>query len=146
AIRGEAIETRSLPTLTRSYPRRFTFYVADPLSSIETRSLPTLTHVLPISTSRFSHLCRAPPGGSVHSQLPIAAFYVDHSHGPVLAPATPAALPPTRYLHCQSATSGRVLSSMGNNYARDNVRKRAVRRKKAERLAAAKKDKKKAAK
>ena len=23
-------ETRSLPTLTRSYPRRFTFYVADP--------------------------------------------------------------------------------------------------------------------
>ena len=25
---------------TRSYPRRFTFYVADPLSSIETRSLP----------------------------------------------------------------------------------------------------------
>ena len=29
-----AIETRSLPTLTRSYPRRFTFYVADPLSSI----------------------------------------------------------------------------------------------------------------
>ena len=29
-----AIETRSLPTLTGSYPRRFTFYVADPLSSI----------------------------------------------------------------------------------------------------------------
>src|SRR4030095_11337606 len=28
------IETRSLPTLTRSYPRRFTFYVADPVSSI----------------------------------------------------------------------------------------------------------------
>src|SRR5262249_31505229 len=51
--------------------------------AIETRSLPTLTHVLPpISTSRFSHLCRAPPGGSVHSQLPIAAFYVDHSHVP----------------------------------------------------------------
>jgi hypothetical protein len=25
-----AIETRSLPTLTRSYPRRFTFYVAWP--------------------------------------------------------------------------------------------------------------------
>ena len=36
------IETRSLPTLTRSYPRRFTFYVADPVSSIETRSLPNL--------------------------------------------------------------------------------------------------------
>ena len=28
------IETRSLPTLTRSYPRRFTFYVAEPVSSI----------------------------------------------------------------------------------------------------------------
>ena len=25
-----AIETRSLPTLTRSYPRRFTFYIAWP--------------------------------------------------------------------------------------------------------------------
>jgi hypothetical protein len=33
-------ETHSLPTLTRSSPRRFTFYVADPLSSIETRSFP----------------------------------------------------------------------------------------------------------
>jgi multiple antibiotic resistance protein len=31
---GQVIETRSLPTLTRSYPRRFTFYVAEPLSSI----------------------------------------------------------------------------------------------------------------
>jgi hypothetical protein len=30
-----SIETRSLPTLTRSYPRRFTFYVADPISSIK---------------------------------------------------------------------------------------------------------------
>jgi hypothetical protein len=28
------IETRSLPTLTRSYLRRFTFYVAAPVSSI----------------------------------------------------------------------------------------------------------------
>jgi hypothetical protein len=28
------IETPSLPTLTRSYPRRFTFYVAAPVSSI----------------------------------------------------------------------------------------------------------------
>jgi hypothetical protein len=41
------LETRSLPTLTRSYPRRFTFYVADPISSIETRSLPTLTRSYP---------------------------------------------------------------------------------------------------
>jgi hypothetical protein len=29
-----SIETHSLPTLTRSYPRHFTFYVADPVSSI----------------------------------------------------------------------------------------------------------------
>jgi hypothetical protein len=35
---------------------------------------------------------------------------------------------------------------LGHNYGRDNVRKRAVRRKKAERLAAAKKNKNKTAK
>jgi hypothetical protein len=35
---------------------------------------------------------------------------------------------------------------MGHNYGRDNVRKRATRRKKAERLADAKKNKKKTAK
>jgi hypothetical protein len=35
---------------------------------------------------------------------------------------------------------------MGHNRGRDNMRKRAVRRKKIERLAAAKKDKKKTAK
>ena len=34
-----AIETRSLPTLTRSYPRRFTFYVAWPAAPFA-----TLTH------------------------------------------------------------------------------------------------------
>ena len=32
-------ETRSLPTLTRSYPHRFTFYVADPISSIRSERL-----------------------------------------------------------------------------------------------------------
>jgi hypothetical protein len=38
---------------------------------IETCSLPALTHVLPpISTLRFSHLCRAPPSGSIRSLLP----------------------------------------------------------------------------
>ncbi len=31
---GQVIETRSLPRLTRSYPRRFTFYVAFPKRSI----------------------------------------------------------------------------------------------------------------
>ncbi len=35
---------------------------------------------------------------------------------------------------------------MGHNYGRDNVKKRAVRRKKAERLATAKKNQKKTAK
>jgi hypothetical protein len=57
---ARSVETRSLPTLTRSCPRRFTFYVAEPVSSIldaigihmhslkvaggiiETHSLPTL--------------------------------------------------------------------------------------------------------
>jgi len=29
----QGFETRLLPTLTRSYPRHFTFYVAEPLSS-----------------------------------------------------------------------------------------------------------------
>ena len=33
-IPGFLIETRSLPALTRSYPRHFTFYVAYPISSI----------------------------------------------------------------------------------------------------------------
>jgi hypothetical protein len=57
-----AIETRSLPTLARRYPRDFTFYVADPtrsiprshvfyvadpISSIETRLLPTLARSYP---------------------------------------------------------------------------------------------------
>src|SRR5438477_3423992 len=55
-----------------------------------------LTHVLPpISTSRFSHLCRSRPRGSICSSLPLR-LYLDHSHCPVLAPATLAALPSTR--------------------------------------------------
>src|SRR5215510_8983700 len=86
------------------------------------------------------------PAAPFTRSYPSRLFTLITRTAPVLAPATPAALPPTRQLHCQSATSGRVLSSMGHNYARDNVRKRAVRRKKAERLAAAKKDKKKTAK
>ena len=42
-----SIETRLLPTLTRSYPCHFTFYVARPTRSIETRLLPTLTRSYP---------------------------------------------------------------------------------------------------
>ena len=35
----QRFETRLLPTLTRSYPRHFTFYVAEPLSSIRVSPL-----------------------------------------------------------------------------------------------------------
>jgi len=48
--------------------------------------------------------------------------------------------------HCYGVTSGRVLTPMGHNYGRDNVKKRAVRRKKAERLATTKKNKEKTGK
>src|SRR5439155_997716 len=47
------------------------------------------------STSRFAHLRRTPPSGSIRSLLP-SQLYLDHSHCPVLAPATLAALPSTR--------------------------------------------------
>jgi hypothetical protein len=50
-----SIETRSLPTLTRSYPCRFTFYVADPISSIVSRQLPPRSTV----TSRLYRPCRS---------------------------------------------------------------------------------------
>jgi hypothetical protein len=40
---------------------------------------------------------------------------------------------------CSGGTSGRVLEIMGHNYGRDNVKKRAVRRKKTARLAVARK-------
>jgi hypothetical protein len=46
----------------------------------------------------------------------------------------------------ESRQEGRVLKLMGHNYGRDNVKKRLARRKKAERLVLAKKNKKKAAK
>jgi hypothetical protein len=54
----------------------------------------------------------------------------------------PAQDPPT---DCYGATGGRVLKLMGNSQGRDNVKKRARRRKKMERLALAKR-KQKAAK
>src|SRR5439155_5884680 len=47
------------------------------------------------STSRFAHLRRTPPRGSIRSWLP-SQLYLDHSHCPVLAPATLTALPSTR--------------------------------------------------
>ena len=58
-----------------------------------------LTHVLsPMSTPRFSHLCRARPPrlhslvARTRSLLP-SQLYIDHSHYLVLAPVTLAALP-----------------------------------------------------
>src|SRR5712664_4262347 len=43
------IETRSLPALARSYPRHFTFHVANPMSSIASRA-------------HYKHLPRMTPG------------------------------------------------------------------------------------
>ena len=49
------IETRSLPTLTRSYPRRFTFYVADPSAPFSTRwAMPRATNLLVLDQSFVS--------------------------------------------------------------------------------------------
>jgi hypothetical protein len=86
-----------LPVLcARRYPRGVTGMSLILVGSIETRSLLPLTHVLPpISTSRFAHLCRSRPRGSVHTLLP-SSLCLDHSHCLVLAPATLAALPSTR--------------------------------------------------
>jgi hypothetical protein len=53
-------ETRSLPALARGYPRRFTFYVADPISSIETRSLPALARGYPRALPSMSLIPSAP--------------------------------------------------------------------------------------
>src|SRR5438874_6842198 len=69
-----SIGTRSLPTLTRSYPRRFTFYVADPISSIETRSLPTLTRSYP---RRFAFYV-ADPISSIRSERFLRFFPRPH--------------------------------------------------------------------
>ena len=52
---GQVIETRSLPTLTRSYPRRFTFYVADPSAPFSTRwATPRATNLLMLDQSFVS--------------------------------------------------------------------------------------------
>src|SRR6266550_5314471 len=57
---------------------------------------PALTHVLPpTSTSRFCpSMSLAPP--RLHSRRYPSRLCLDHSHCPVLAPATLAALPSTR--------------------------------------------------
>ena len=57
------------------------------------------------STCPFAHLCRSCPHGSIHSLLP-SQLYFDHSHRPVLAPATLAALPSTRAISMILPTDG----------------------------------------
>jgi hypothetical protein len=55
-----SIETRSLPAFARSYPRRFTFYVAHPIRSIETRSLPN-SLIATLATLPSTSLIPSPP-------------------------------------------------------------------------------------
>src|SRR5207249_9850290 len=57
----------------------------------------------------FAHLCRSRPRGSVHSLL----LYVDHSHCPVLAPATLAAFPSTRAIETRSLPSSLAATHRG---------------------------------
>src|SRR6266498_303049 len=73
-------ETRSLPSSLATTHRGFAFYVAFPKSSIRSAGLPI-------------HVARGP---RLHSLVATSRFYLDHSHGPLLAPATLAALPSTR--------------------------------------------------
>ena len=53
------IETRSLPTLTRSYPRHFTFYVARPTRSIRS-SQPPAVKFAPANRSGYCRQVRPP--------------------------------------------------------------------------------------
>ena len=57
-----SIETRSLPALTRSYPRHFAFHVAHPIRSIDSF---TPVH----SALQLAHLSRSTPVGSIHHAL-----------------------------------------------------------------------------
>jgi hypothetical protein len=67
AGRHDSIETRSLPAFARSYPRRFTFYVADPqLHCI------SLAPARSTATSRLYRPCRS--SRSLHSEAAPATF------------------------------------------------------------------------
>ena len=63
-----AFETRSLPALTRSYPCRFTFYVAHPARSIQYFSV-----YAPASASIMSPAFSLPHGGMI--QLSAFQFF-----------------------------------------------------------------------
>jgi hypothetical protein len=60
----------------------------------------------------FAHLCRSRPRGSIHSLLP-SQLYLDHSHCPVLAPATLAALPSTRAIETRLLPSSLAATHRG---------------------------------
>jgi len=126
ALPKRSIETRLLPSSLAATHRGFAFYVAFPKSSIETRSLPS---------SLIGTLATLPST----SLIPSAPF--THSYPRQLEPSPARTLlcRSLRWHRCQGEASRRGLRSMGHNYARDNARKRAKRRKKHERLASAKK-------
>ena len=65
----------------------------------------------PIATSRFAHLCRSRPRGSILTPTP--SFYLDHSHCLVLAPATLAALPSTRAIETRSLPTSLAAAHRG---------------------------------
>jgi len=103
-------ETRSLPALSRSYPRHFTFYVAHPvryiprtgwarlgdLQRFETRSLPGFDSCAPahFDLSVCPSMLLASP--RLHSCCYPRRFTLITRTAPVLVPATLAALPSTR--------------------------------------------------
>ena len=72
-----AIETHSLPTFTRSYPRHFTFYVARPTRSIRRR----LTHAFPRRVADFprSTTSGAISHRKVFSRKPLPPYYAPAS-------------------------------------------------------------------
>jgi hypothetical protein len=91
-------ETWSRPRFLAATHRGFAFCVAFPKSSIR-----------PLG---FAHPCRSRPRGSIHSLLP-SQFYLDHSHCPVLAPATLAALPSTRAIETRSLPTSLAATHRG---------------------------------
>jgi hypothetical protein len=95
----------SRPFETRSRPR----FLAATLATLPSMSLfpnaPFDLSVLPIYVARV-------PRGSIHSRLPLS-LYLDHSHCPVLAPATLAALPSTRAIETRLLPSSLAATHRG---------------------------------
>jgi hypothetical protein len=95
----------SRPFETRSRPR----FLAATLATLPSMSLfpkaPFDLSVLPIYVARV-------PRGSIHSRQPLS-LYLDHSHCPVLAPATLAALPSTRAIETRLLPSSLAATHRG---------------------------------